>query len=263
MHKKAPAPKAPMQRLIPSRPTASLKKFLENDRQVLRFYCVWDDSAAKFGDVHSMVLHYFLADDTIEIREQHLSSNNAAHGQVAIPTTVFLKRHRLSKRPIAISVDGSHLSRDSSVSDSELYYSDKDFTIGSVVNFYGRTFIVCDCDDFTKEYYQDKYNITNFQPIEFTEYGCIDPDTGAIVKKTRSVDDDRVEYDPDQVMSFSSSNNAPKSDKKKGVDDNIVLRFAATLKSDKQVDKDRKFVISYYYVNDTFQVRNHKKHESI
>jgi len=47
----------------------SLKQFLEHDRHVLRFNCIWDDRESQFGDVRELVLHYFLADDTIEIRE--------------------------------------------------------------------------------------------------------------------------------------------------------------------------------------------------
>lgn len=32
-----------------------LKKFLENDRKVLRFFCVWDDRASPFGDLRRFV----------------------------------------------------------------------------------------------------------------------------------------------------------------------------------------------------------------
>jgi len=38
----------------------SAKQFLENDRKVLKFYVISDNP---------YILHYFLADDTIEIRE--------------------------------------------------------------------------------------------------------------------------------------------------------------------------------------------------
>ncbi len=32
-----------------------LKKFLENDRKVLRFFCYWDDRASPFGDIRQFV----------------------------------------------------------------------------------------------------------------------------------------------------------------------------------------------------------------
>jgi hypothetical protein len=41
----------------------SEKQFLDNDRKVLRFYVRWDDLP--------FIIHYYLADDTVEIREVH------------------------------------------------------------------------------------------------------------------------------------------------------------------------------------------------
>ena len=37
-----------------------LKKFLDNDRKVLRFFCVWDDRDALYGDRRPYVIHYYL-----------------------------------------------------------------------------------------------------------------------------------------------------------------------------------------------------------
>lgn len=37
--------------------------------QVLRFYACWDDSRRPFGDKMPFVLHYYLSDDTMEVRE--------------------------------------------------------------------------------------------------------------------------------------------------------------------------------------------------
>jgi len=46
-----------------------LGSFLKHGRKVLRFYAYWDDRASLYGDLNRYILHYFLADDTIEIRE--------------------------------------------------------------------------------------------------------------------------------------------------------------------------------------------------
>ncbi|KAI8619710.1 hypothetical protein BC830DRAFT_1060073 [Chytriomyces sp. MP71] len=62
--------KARMKATRPYEPKSSLKKFLENDRRVLRFYCVWDDTDSVFGDVRHMVVQYYLSDDTVEIHER-------------------------------------------------------------------------------------------------------------------------------------------------------------------------------------------------
>lgn len=78
----------------PFRPYQSfdtLKRFLQYDGKVLRFFCLWDDSASLFGDRREFVLHYFLCDDTIEIREI-LPSNS---GRDAMSS--FLRRSKLPK----------------------------------------------------------------------------------------------------------------------------------------------------------------------
>ena len=46
-----------------------LKQFLTFDRRVLRFFSVWDDRDQLFGEKRRFVLLYFLADDTVEVRE--------------------------------------------------------------------------------------------------------------------------------------------------------------------------------------------------
>ena len=34
-----------------------LKRFLENDRKVLRFFCVWDDRVNMFGELREFVIY--------------------------------------------------------------------------------------------------------------------------------------------------------------------------------------------------------------
>ena len=80
-----------MQPLRPYEKHDILKQFLDHDRHVLRFYCYWDDTDNMFGDPREMVLHYFLADDTVEIREI-IKSNS---GRDATP--MFLRRAPLPK----------------------------------------------------------------------------------------------------------------------------------------------------------------------
>ena len=43
---------------------------------------------------------------------------------------------------------------------NEDFYKDSDLKIGAHVNVWGRRFLLCDCDDFTKEYYRVKYGIS-------------------------------------------------------------------------------------------------------
>ena len=75
-----------MQPLRPYEKMDTLKQFIDHDRHVLRFYCYWDDKENMFGDSRYLVLHYFLADDTIEILER-VPANS---GRDAVP--MFLRR---------------------------------------------------------------------------------------------------------------------------------------------------------------------------
>lgn len=43
---------------------------------------------------------------------------------------------------------------------SQDFYCDSDLLPGAVVNVWGRKFTICDCDDFTKEYYRTKFGIS-------------------------------------------------------------------------------------------------------
>ena len=46
----------------------------------------------------------------------------------------------------------------------ELCYGPQDFRIGTYVQVYGRDFLVHDCDDFTRHWYQVGTEATNLQP---------------------------------------------------------------------------------------------------
>ncbi len=50
-------------------PNQGLQKYLSNDRIVLSFNIAWDDQTLE-GQVNYYVLNYYLADDTIEIKEK-------------------------------------------------------------------------------------------------------------------------------------------------------------------------------------------------
>ena len=63
---------------------ASQKQFLENDRKVLKFYCLCE------GEKY--IIHFFLADDTIEVREVAVPNS----GKDPFPVTV--RRQKLPKK---------------------------------------------------------------------------------------------------------------------------------------------------------------------
>ena len=202
----------------------SLKKFLENDRCVLRFYCVWDDSTSVFGDLRYMVLNYFLSDDTIEIRES-IPANSGRE-----TNSLFLRRCRLPKNS-------------NSKSGSEEFYCERDLMIGSIIHLYGRPFVICDCDEFTKNFYRENYGLENFDPVNIESYNE-EPCVESFLSPKQQ----------DKPMVIGNGSHEKKNFQQMMKYDGVVLRFQGVLNSNKQVDRDRKFVICYYMADDSISV---------
>ena len=68
-------------------------RFYEHDRHVLRFHGMWDDRASPCGMLNPLEVHYYLADDTLEITEK--LKDPLRRGYEAFPT--FLKKCKCAK----------------------------------------------------------------------------------------------------------------------------------------------------------------------
>ncbi|CAH8430283.1 unnamed protein product [Schistosoma intercalatum] len=257
-----------MQPLRPYERMDKLRQFLDHDRHVLRFFCFWDDTESLYGDPREMILNYFLADDTIEIREI-IPANS---GRDAVPC--FLRRQKLPRTIASIPLPGvvtdrtllnvfghpqrgGHYILDSLKlgAPKDDFYKDHDFTIGANINVYGRKFLICDCDEFTKEYYRIKYGIQDFTPVKpklqdhiTTVKREIPPYNGW------GTDEDSL------ANCYSLVPKAPNHNFKKFMEldrqglESHVLRFAGRLLSDRPTDRDRQFVISCYLSDDTISI---------
>lgn len=257
-----------MQPLRPYERMDTLKQFLEHDRHVLRFYCIWDDTSSMYGDLRELILHYYLADDTVEILE--VIPKNA--GRDAVP--VFLHRGKLPKygplplpKPGEITArtvlntfgpmgHGSHYIIDN-LKTGEVHheiYKDCDLTIGSAVNLWGRKILLCDCDPFTRDFYKTKYGLEDFTPVQRRP-----PPPPTIVRKFPPYHGFGSEEDS-LCSCLSMVPKPPQKDFRKfmekdrcGLDSN-VLRFAAKIITDIPIDKDRMFIISFFLSDDTILV---------
>lgn len=264
-----------MQPLRPYEKRDTLKQFLDHDRHVLRFYCVWDDRETnQFGDMRQMILHYYLADDTIEICEV-LPANS---GRDAVPT--FLHRGRLPKtieplrRPgevadrTVLNVFGPMGHGGRYILDSlktgavnQEFYKDNDLQIGAVVNVYGRKFLLCDCDAFTKEYYNAKYGMTDFTPLR-GKIEMADP-SSTTGKTTQRMIPPYNGFGSEEDSLNSCLSLLPKPPKRDFVRfmefdrtglDAHVLRFLAKLDTSKPIESDRRFIVSFYLSDGTASV---------
>ncbi|KAJ9574140.1 hypothetical protein L9F63_008473, partial [Diploptera punctata] len=262
----------------PNRNIDTLGQFLEFDRKVLRFYGYWDDRQSQYGILHDLEIHYYLADDTIEIKEiippnagrdygfmflhrsklpkkyQELPSPgyDDAHTVLNVLTTGFLKGRYLVD-PLNC---GQHPIE---------YYTDRDLAIGGAINVFGRKVVITDCDPFTKEYYRKKCGLEDFAPHErpiqeqiivkrgppplppYNGYGTYE-DSAANCRNIIPVPPHR------DFRKFLSKD-------RQGLD-SYILRFEAELISKIPADKNRRFIISYYLCDDTVSVFENPLHNS-
>jgi EF-hand domain-containing protein 1 len=205
----------------------SQKQFLDKDRQVLRFFC--------FSDDEPFIIHYYLADDTIEIREVNFA-NSGKHN-----FSLLLRRQKLPK---AFSVGQPGLD-----TNAESYLTEDDIKPGDPIIAFGRVFRITGVDDFTQKFFKDNFNehfplggVTENRPPEqvplvIPEYNGFgdEEDSLGYVKKLL----------PDK----------PKKDFFKYVDnDKKVLRYTARFNTQVPEDLDRRFIISFHLADDTLGI---------
>ncbi|XP_066140061.1 EF-hand domain-containing family member C2-like [Euwallacea fornicatus] len=254
------------------RSSDTLGKFLQNDGKVLRFKAYWDDQDTDYGYLHYLELRYYLADDTIAIRELQSES-------VGEPGFMFLRRAKLPKRCKELPPVGSHVNYTvlnvlgSSLSnrryiidplvcerDNIEYYTEKDLSIGGVVHCYGRKLILTDCDTFTKEYYTTKYGISEFNPIPIPAKNRASAYSVKHKKRELPPWNGFGSYEDSAQNCLTVEPKAPHRDFKKFLlydrtDLNShILRFKAKMISTISENCSRCFVISYFLVDDTISV---------
>jgi hypothetical protein len=117
------------------------KQYLENDGKILSFDCHWDDDSDG-GFRHFFNLHWFLADDSVELIEVFPKSSSCAAARHA-----FMKRTPIEAvRP---------------------FLKPNNIMIGESLEILGRTMLLTSCDAFTRKYYKDMLCID--QPADINE----------------------------------------------------------------------------------------------
>ena len=204
----------------------SAKQFLENDRKVLRFN-------AKFEGL-KYIIHYYLADDTVEIREVNYTNSGRD------PFPLLLKRNRLPRK-FCIPQPGEVGAFD--------FYTDADIEPFMTLWAFNRPFKILGCDEFTAEYYLKNYRrnfpVGGFEDPPQKEKGriVIPPYNGFGSEEDSLGNCLRLENKP------------PKKDYYKYIDnDKIILRFLAKLNTKILEDVDRRFLILFFLSDDSIQV---------
>ncbi|KAL5968441.1 EF-hand domain-containing protein 1 [Taenia solium] len=230
------------------------RQHCELDRQVLRFFAIWDDTKELFGDLRKFSILYYLSDDTMEVREHHTRNDGRD------PCSVLIRRHRFPKNrdniPVTFPIVCLEVScmrltfcPIDSANEVNEYYSPKDLRIGESIVIYGRPFLLCDCDSFTKAWYYQNFGLTDFKPILIEQKGP---------SKREPINSHCNESE------WSGRNEDPAS----GLQSNLTkpifgkqleqsskaLRYGAKLASVHPNDSLRKFIVSYRLADDTIHI---------
>lgn len=215
-------------------PNGGLDKYLNNDRKVLSFDIMWNDTTL-CGGINYYKLNYFLADDTVEVKEIRKQNNGKD------PFPLLLRRKALPKDPFLTHYPGMSLKK-------EVNYRPEDLICGNKVMVFGRDCLIWDCDEFTKRYYQEAYGVTQ-KPIELSKQKY---------QKTEMIIPPFNGYGSEEDSlgnCFSLMPKPPHKNLNKMFNmDQYILRFNARLLSENREDNNRDFIISFFCGDDTLQV---------
>lgn len=204
----------------------NLRRFLEFDGKVLRFYAIWDDRKSLFGERRKFTLQYFLVDGTIEIRQVLVP--NAGRDTVSM----FLRKHILKKPG------------------TDEPYTDKDLYIGQTVNAFGREFFLYDADKFTRDFLDNKFGKRDWTPIKVDE-----PPRFSGVEHVYPPYNGWGDEEDSLGYCQCLHPRPPRKDVRKMIEkDGQLLRYAARFPDPSPQDRGRRFVIVYYLADDTVGV---------
>lgn len=246
-------------------PDDRLAKYLRHDREVLRFFSVWDNRSIVFGEVRLLVIHYFLADDTVEVLEV-LPTNSGRD-----PFPCFLRRQRVPKRHTMTQFAEHGLITNE-------FYGARDFRIGTVVNIFGRSLYLYDCDEYTRDYLVRELRCTPESVAPIRRADVIGETASKALAPTVQLQDlfglsrtemsakyqedvHKIGADEDTVGSCISIHpEAPRSDMLRWLKfGNVCLRYIARFapaagKPVHITQADRRFIVSYFFSDNTISV---------
>eukprot|EP00931_Biecheleriopsis_adriatica_P081642 TRINITY_DN54_c0_g1_i2.p1 TRINITY_DN54_c0_g1~~TRINITY_DN54_c0_g1_i2.p1 ORF type:complete len:770 (+),score=180.35 TRINITY_DN54_c0_g1_i2:78-2312(+) len=199
------------------------------DRHVLRFYGYFKEAVVETNlenyRVRKVVVMYYLEDDTCQVNEPKQDNSGIPQGQM-------IRRHRFP------APNGG-------------YMKPEDLQVGSVMQLYGRSIMITDCDAFTREYFEQAG-----MPQAPPQPSETDPfmETRELMKNQEAVQPRTYEKIYREVMLGGGHINADmqqflEKDKK-------VLRFYAVMDDVQTPQFERRpFTIMFFLADDQLEIR--------
>ncbi|KAH9593024.1 EF-hand domain [Trypanosoma melophagium] len=220
--------------LLPEQVRAT-QQFLAHDGEVLRCDCVWDDTEALHGVKHYLTLYYFLADGSIAVVEKDFPNS----GRDPFPR--FFRRQRIAKPKDGGKFDPQTLGSLTFKEDANtVYYTDEDIRIGNVLNLYGREVKIHDYDEYTRNYLQNKFGISAYEPIP----GGRRPPTIPIGCQRR----EKTSQELEEVQIRKRTENRLREFA------GGVVKFLMRLENGKYEDEIRRFVLAVYPADNSIAI---------
>ncbi|GKT24063.1 Flagella associated protein, partial [Aduncisulcus paluster] len=233
------------ERVTPKVEEDMLARFLTKDRQVLRFFGIWDDRKSMFGDVRVMRIYFYLVDDTVEVLES-IPTNS---GRDKFP--VFLRRSKLP-----------HLRKTlEDVTNPKDCYKEDEFYVGAVISVLGRPIRIVECDDYTQAHLRSK----GFPEDKIQAIGKAEPIKHRVTAPAPTVPEYTLKIgtaEDTKGSCLAVRNKPPKRDFQREMAlGESVIRYAAKLVGSldgtvpcRATDEPREFVVGFYPANCTVAV---------
>ncbi|RLO07558.1 hypothetical protein DYB28_000130 [Aphanomyces astaci] len=207
---------------------AKVHQFMTYSNKVLRFFCRWDDPHPLYPVSRPFVLHYYLADDTVEVREATKDRGSSRHA-------VLLSRRRLPFEPVPTH----HHHHDRGSPSTGRIVHPLDLRCGDGLMVFGRCFNLIDCDEFTRAFYLDTHGVTQ--------------ESQTLLGEPAAVRVDAPEPDDSILRPLLQKSERKAISKPLGVDQ--CLRFRAKFASPPDdIQANRRFILSFYLLDATLAI---------
>ncbi|KAK3929061.1 EF-hand domain-containing protein 1 [Frankliniella fusca] len=219
-----------------------LRRFLEYDGKILRFYAIWEDDS-ELGEKRELIIRYYLADDCVEVGEVHKKNDGRD------PFPLLLHKTKVPKNWKEVPLTYPSIYRELTEEEVEEFYSPKDFLVGDTVFLFARRLFIYDCDPFTRNYYRECLNIEQKPKIQVTFPTPTLPQHPHPPHTGIGTTEDTIQ----NVLRVIPK--APKKDVIRMLHNaNKKLRYTAVLDKVHPEDEQRSFVLIYYLSNGELEI---------
>jgi Ca2+-binding EF-hand superfamily protein len=215
----------------------NMQQFMEWDRKVCRFYAIVDDLMTPQHERRPFEILFFLADDTVEIREKYPLNC----GRDNFP--IFFRRGKLPRDTVGVQGPFNQPRQ------KDEFVAVTDFGVGRMVELMRHHFFFYDADDFTRAYFQEELGIEleECQDVRLPERTVPRPPTPPY--------NGYGSWDDSMGNVHHLIPSPPRRDCEKIFNESgKILRFTAQIACAKPEDVDRQFIVLFHLFDDTLSI---------